>query len=87
MDQSDQAKAEATVLARALETIGEKLQRERGLTGEQVALAMLATGLNGLSKVWSGQQVVDHLAGVTGALMEVHGIQPTGEVTARGRPN
>lgn len=87
MDQSDEAKAEAAKLTRALEAIGAKLQAERGFTAEQVGLAMVAAGVNGLSKTWDGQKVVDCLAGVTGGLMETHGIQPDGEHILRGRPN
>lgn len=87
MDQSDEAKAGAAVLARALETIGAKLQAEKGLTAEQVATAMIAAGVNGLSKAWEGQKMVDFLAGVTGGLMTTYGIEPSGEVTPRGRPN
>lgn len=87
MDQSDEAKAGAAVLVRVFEGITEKLKAERGLTDEQIGLALMAVGLNTLSKIWSGQEVVDHLAGITGAMMETHGIQPGGEVIPRGRPN
>lgn len=87
MDQSDEAKTDAAVLTRVFEAIGAKLQEERGLSQEQVALAMIAAGVSGLSQAWEGQKVVDTLAGVLGGLMAVHGIQPGGEVIARGRPN
>lgn len=87
MDQSDEAKTRAMVLARVLEGIAAKLKAEKGLTDEQIGLAMLSTGLNTLSRAWSGPDLVNHLSGVVGALMEVHGIQPDGEVVARGRPN
>lgn len=87
MDTSEQAKAEAAVLTRVLEAIGDKLQADRGLTAEQVGLAMVAAGVNGLSKAWPGQEVVEFLATVTGGLMETHGIQPDGEHIPRGRPN
>lgn len=87
MDQSKEAQAGAAVLVRVLESIVGKLKAEKGLTDEQIALALMAVGLNTLSKVWNGQEVVDHLAGVTWAMAETHGIQPNGEVIARGRPN
>lgn len=87
MDQSDEAKTQAMVLGRVLEGIGAKLKAEKGLTDEQIGLAMLATGLNSLSRAWTGPELVEHLSGVVGALMEVHGVQPSGEVVARGRPN
>ncbi|WP_378975804.1 hypothetical protein [Methylobacterium komagatae] len=74
-------------LGRVLENIAAKIQAERGFTAEQVALAMVATGINGLSKAWDGQKVVDFLAGVTGGLMTTHGIEASGEVIPRGRPN
>lgn len=87
MDQSEQAKAEAAKLTRVLEVIGDKVQAERGLSQEQVGLAMVAAGVNGLSRAWDGEKVVDCLARVTGGLMETHGISTSGEVIPRGRPN
>lgn len=87
MDQSPEAQAQAAVLTRVLEAIGAKLRAERGLSQEQVGLAMIAAGVSGLSQAWEGQKVVDTLAGVLGGLMAVHGIEPSGEVIPRGRPN
>lgn len=87
MDQSPEALADAAALTRALEAIGGKLQRERGLTAEQVGAAMIAAGVNALSGAWDGPKVVNFLAGVTGGLMATHGVEPSGEVIARGRPN
>lgn len=87
MDSSPEAQAKAAALSRVLEALGAKLQAERGLSQEQVGLAMIAAGVSGLSQAWEGQKVVDTLAGITGALMATHGIEPNGEVIARGRPN
>lgn len=87
IDQTPQAQADAAALTRVLAAIGAKLQRERGLTAEQVGAAMIAAGVNALSGTWEGPKVVEFLAGVTGGMMATHGIEPSGEVIHRGRPN
>ena len=87
MDQSDEAKAGAAVLVKVFEGIATKLKAERGLTDEQIGLAMLATGVNSLTKAWSGPEMVERMAGLLGGLMETYGIQPDGEHVPRGRLN
>jgi hypothetical protein len=87
MDRSDEARAETAVLAKALESIAGKLKTERGLSDEAIGLALLATGLNTLAKAWSGPDLCEHMAHLTGSMMATYGVEPSGEVIPFSRLN
>lgn len=87
METTDAAKADAIVLARALEAVAARLKAQRGLQDREIGLAMLQTAMKLLGNAMDGPALVELMAGATGAMMEVHGIQSTEEVIARGRLN
>jgi hypothetical protein len=87
MDRSEETRTETAALAKVLEGIAGKLKAERDLSDEAIGLAMLQTGLKSLVKVWDGQEMVDHMAELTGDLMAAYRVRPNGETVPRGRPN
>jgi hypothetical protein len=64
------------ILTRALEGVCAGLKKEKGVTDEQVGMALMAASLNFLGQAWSGEYLVAHLAGLTTALADHHGIDP-----------
>jgi len=71
---SPDAQKMTRIMALTLEGVCKKLQVENDLTDEQAGLALISAGLGFLGSVWSGQKLVAHLAGLTAAVAELHGL-------------
>ena len=81
MDESDEARQTAKVLGATFENVGRRLIAEKGVSQQQVGLAMLAAGVNLLGETWDAPHLVRHMVGVASGLSEALGVDPeTGEL-------
>ena len=72
----DESREKTKQIVRAVEGAMERLKETTSFTDEEIGLALLASGLNSLNNVWTGDRLVAHLANLTAAVADHPRIDP-----------